>query len=226
MAILLLYSSLIFANFYCLMTSIPVQFNLIYHLTDLQTGLIYLPLGLGTLIGSQITGRLLDKNFRRHCDMLNIPYARDRQLDLSHFPLERARLEVGIAALVLATTLTLVWGWVLHAQTHIAVPCVVLFLAGIGLTGFTNTISTLIVDMNPDDAGAATASSNLTRCLVGAGASAAIQPMIDGLGVGWAFTVLAGISGLFGPPALWFVLRKGMAWRVARAERMKIKMGK
>ncbi|KXJ87520.1 major facilitator superfamily domain-containing protein, partial [Microdochium bolleyi] len=180
MALLLTYSSLVFANFYCLMTSIPAQFNnpATYHLNDLQTGLIYLPLGVGTLVGAQITGRLQDWNFKRHCALRGLPYEKKKQLDLSTFPLETARLQVGIPALCLATCVVLVWGWVLEARTHIAVPCVLLFLAGVGLVGFTNSISVVIVDMNPGDAGAATAANNFTRCLVGAAASAAIQPMI------------------------------------------------
>ncbi|KAF5851545.1 hypothetical protein GGP41_004408 [Bipolaris sorokiniana] len=221
MAFLLLYSSLIFANFYCIMTSIPAQFTSIYHLTDLQTGLIYLPLGLGTIVGSQVAGRSLDWNFRRHCNLLGLPYERKRQQDLSSFPIERARLEVGVPALILGTCVVLVWGWVLHARTHLAVPCVMLFLAGLGLTGFSNVVSTLIVDMNPTAASAATASNNFTRCLVGAGASAAIQPMIDGVGSGWAFTILAGISMVASPLTLWTLLKKSMGWRKGREEKRK-----
>ncbi|KAJ5021192.1 major facilitator superfamily domain-containing protein [Bipolaris maydis] len=221
MAFLLLYSSLIFANFYCIMTSIPAQFTSIYHLTDLQTGLIYLPLSLGTIVGSQVAGRSLDWNFRRHCNLLGLPYERKRQQDLSSFPIERARLEVGVPALILATCVVLVWGWVLHARTHLAVPCVMLFLAGLGLTGFSNVVSTLIVDMNPTAASAATASNNFTRCLVGAGASAAIQPMIDGVGTGWAFTILAGITMVASPLTLWTLLKKGMGWRKEREEKRK-----
>ncbi|USP72758.1 hypothetical protein yc1106_00032 [Curvularia clavata] len=221
MAVLLFYSSLIFANFYCVMTSIPAQFTSIYHLTDFQTGLIYLPLGLGTMVGSQITGRSLDWNFRRHCRLLGIPYERRRQHDLSSFPIERARLEVGVPALILGTCVILIWGWVLQAQAHLAVPCVMLFLAGVGLTGFSNVVSTLIVDMNPTAASAATASNNFTRCLVGAGASAAIQPMINGVGSGWAFTILAAISTVAAPPTFWTILKKGLGWRKELVEKSK-----
>ncbi|KAH7014217.1 major facilitator superfamily domain-containing protein [Microdochium trichocladiopsis] len=221
MAILLFYSSLVFANFYCIMTSIPAQFSSVYHLTDLQTGLIYLPLGLGTMIGSQLAGRGLDWNFRRHCQRLGIPYERKKQTDLSSFPLERARLEIGIPVLVAANCLVLIWGWVLYARTHIAVPCVMLCLLGITLTGFSNTINTLIVDMNPTAASAATASNNFTRCLMGAAASAAIQPMIEGVGPGWAFTILVAISTVAAPPTFWLVLNKGMGWRKEEQERKK-----
>jgi multidrug resistance protein len=220
MSIMLFYSSLIYADFYCIMTSIPAQFTSIYHLTNLQTGLIYLPLGLGTLLGSQIVGRGMDWNFRRHCRLLGLPYERKKQQDLSSFPIERARLEVGVPALILGTCVILIWGWVVQAKAHLAVPCVMLFLAGVGLSGFSNVVSTLIVDMNPTAASAATASNNLTRCLVGAGASAAIQPMIDGVGSGWAFTILAMMSMVAAPPTLWTLLKKGMGWRKELVEKM------
>lgn len=102
-----------------------------------------------------------------------------------------------------------------------AVPYVVLLFAGIGLMGFTNTTSTLIVDTNPVDVGAATASFDLTRCLVGADASAAIQLMIVGVyGVGgsqwsrWA----AGIVGC--------AEERGWRGGLRGLERVKTKMGR
>uniref|UniRef100_A0A0D2Y2C1 Major facilitator superfamily (MFS) profile domain-containing protein n=1 Tax=Fusarium oxysporum (strain Fo5176) TaxID=660025 RepID=A0A0D2Y2C1_FUSOF len=73
-------------------------------------------------------------------------------------------------------------------------------------------INSLLIDIHPRKAGTASAANNLTRCLVGAGASAAIVPMIDAMGTGWAFTLVGGLYVL-GCPILITVMVRGVKWR-------------
>lgn len=93
---------------------------------------------------------------------------------------------------------------------------------GAGMIGFSNTSNTLIVDINPGSAGAATASNNLTRCLVGAAATAVIDPMIKGIGSGWAFTIL-GMLQLAGAPVLLLIMKNGIKWRQAKEGRRRLR---
>ncbi|KAG6028626.1 hypothetical protein E4U40_000918 [Claviceps sp. LM458 group G5] len=210
--LLLWTSSVVFAGFYALSTGMPALLAKNYGYSEVQLGLMYLPMAVGSIGAATIAGPLINFNFKRHCIKTGVPFERSQQQDLSGFPLERARLEIGLPLLSLAGASLIGWGWAMHAVTHVAVPCVLSFLLGIGMVGFNNTTNILLVDFNPGKAGTATAANNLTRCLVGAGVSAAIIPMIDAMGVGPAFTLIGGLYFVSILPLL-VLLRHGMRWR-------------
>ncbi|GAP86986.1 putative dityrosine transporter [Rosellinia necatrix] len=223
MFLLLMYSSLIYAGFYAVATAIPAQFASLYGFDGLKIGLVYVPLGVGSIVAAFTTGRLANWNYRRHCKKLNIPYDKSRQQDMAGFPIEQVRLQISIPFLVLFTLVLIGFGWAVEYKAHLAVEIVLLFLAGLGIVTFSNLLSTLIVDINPGAAGAATAANNLTRCLVGAGASAFINPLMTTVGAGWAFTIVA-LSFVVFFPALWLVVRNGVKWREAKAVRKELKI--
>lgn len=210
--LLLVFSSIVFAGFYCIATALPAQFQRIYGFNEIEIGLMYLPIAVGSCVTAFVVGPFVNWNFKRHCDKLNVPYDRSRQQDLSEFPIERARLEVGLPLLVLAAISLVAWGWAVEAETHVAAPCVISVFLGIGMVGFNNTSGALLVDIHPGKAGTATAANNLTRCLLGAGASAAIAPMINAMGVGWAFTLVGGLYVL-ASPAIFVLMIWGPKWR-------------
>lgn len=212
LGLLLFYSALIFAGFYAIATSMSEQMKELYNLTEIELGLMYLPMAAGSVVAAFIIGPGINWNYRRHAKRLGITITKGRQDDLSNFPIERARIEIGLPLLLLATCVTFAWGWALQYKASIAVPAVLLFLMGLGMIGFNNTSSVLIVDMYPGRAGAATAANNLTRCLIGAAATAAITPMINAMGLGWAFTVF-GFLYLLGAPMLLLIMRNGIKWR-------------
>ncbi|KAK7927614.1 MFS multidrug transporter [Apiospora marii] len=224
MFLLLMYSSIIFAGFYAVATAMPSQLAANYGFSDLTVGLMFLPLGGGSIFAAAVLGRLINWNYERHCRRLGVPFERSKQQDLTGFPIEKARLEIGLPLLALASAVLMGWGWAMQYKTHIAVPCVLLFLLGIGLIGFSNTSNVLLVDVNQGHAGAATAANNLTRCLVGAGATAAINPMIDGIGDGWAFFILGALS-FAGAPMLLLIMKHGVRWRKEKGERERHKRG-
>ncbi|KAF5537072.1 dityrosine transporter [Fusarium mexicanum] len=209
---LLGFSSICFAGFYCIATAMPTLFKEIYGYNELEIGLTFLPMAAGSVIAAFIVGAFTNRNFKRHCEKQGIPYERSKQQDLSGFPIERARLEIGFPLLMLAAATLVCWGWAVHARAHIAVPCVLSGILGVGVVGFNNTVNSLLIDIHPRKAGTASAANNLTRCLVGAGASAAIVPMIDAMGTGWAFTLVGGLYVL-GCPILITVMVCGIKWR-------------
>ncbi|KAG5940621.1 hypothetical protein E4U59_002328 [Claviceps monticola] len=215
--LLLWTSSVVFAGFYALSTAMPALLARNYGYSEVQVGLMYLPMAVGSIGAATIAGPLINFNFKRHCIKTGVPFERNQQQDLSGFPLERARLEIGLPFLGLAGASLIGWGWAMHAITHVAVPCVLSFILGIGMVGFNNSTNILLVDFNPGKAGTATAANNLTRCLVGAGMSAAIIPMIDAMGVGPAFTLIGGLYFVSISPLL-VLLRYGMRWRVKAAK--------
>ncbi|KAI0382010.1 MFS general substrate transporter [Hypomontagnella monticulosa] len=222
MAILLGYGGVVFTGFYCVATVMPTQLAENYGFDEITIGLMYLPMVGGSILAAVVNGRLMNWNYRRHCKIQGVPFERSKQQDLTEFPIERARLEIGVPMLILSTLIILGWGWAFQYRAHVAVPCVLLFLLGWCVIGFSNTINVLLVDVNVGSAGAATASNNLTRCLIGAAATAAIGPMINGVGVGWAFTILGLIYLLFSP-MLFLVMKYGMKWRKEKRDRQQAK---
>ena len=208
-------SSLVFAGFYCMVAAMPTLFKDNYGYNDIEVGLMYLPIAVGSIGAAFVAGPAMTWNYKRHCGRLGIAFDRSRQQDLSNFPIERVRLEVGTPLLVLATASLICWGWAIEANASVVAPCFLSALLGVGMIGYNNTVNTLLVDIHPGKAGTATAANNLTRCLVGAGASAAILPLIAAIGVGWAFTLISGfyvlcVAGQF------LLISRGMKWRMAK----------
>ncbi|KAH8681739.1 major facilitator superfamily domain-containing protein [Xylariales sp. PMI_506] len=222
MFLLLMYSSLVFAGFYAIATAMPSLLSDAYGFDELKVGLMYLPLAGGSVAAAFIVGKMTTWNYRRHCVKLGIPFERTKQQDLSDYPIEKARLQVGLPLLVLSTAVLCTWGFALQYNAPVAVPCILLFLMGVGMVGFSNTTSTLVVDIYPGNAGAATASNNLTRCLVGAAASAVIDPMINGVGAGWAFFIIGAINAV-AAPVLFLIMKNGIKWRKAKLERSRLR---
>lgn len=65
-SVLLLYSGLIYANSYMVLSTLPDQLEEGYGLDTLQISLCFMASGFGSIASATLTGRLLDWNFRRH----------------------------------------------------------------------------------------------------------------------------------------------------------------
>ncbi|GAB1193351.1 hypothetical protein APSETT444_002565 [Aspergillus pseudonomiae] len=215
--LILLSNAILFAGFYDVSASIPSIYEDLYDLNDLQIGLCYIPFGLGATIASILSGKLLDYNYRRLASRLGVPLHHSSR-DQTDFPIEKARLQLAFPLLTIGSLTVIAFGWVLHFGVHLAAPTTILFVMGLGLTGAFNTVSTLLVDLYPGNASAATASNNFVRCLLGAGATALIDPMLNAMGRGWCFTFIAFVM-LATAPLLGVVVRFGPRWRRERLAR-------
>jgi multidrug resistance protein len=215
-AIILLFGGVIYAGFYAVSTTVSTQFRAIYNLNDTDLGLVFLPLAVGSIGAALTNGNLLDRNYRRHAKKAGLPLQRSKQIDMSNFNIERVRLEIGLPFLCAGSALFIAYGWLLDYEVHIAGPIIVLvFMGYCTLAGF-NTMSVLIIDTHRSNPATASAANNLVRCLLGAGASAVANPMIEAMGRGWAFTFI-GLVELALMPTLLAVMRWGPEWR--RAEK-------
>lgn len=74
-----------------------------------------------------------------------------------------------------------------------------------------------MVDLFEDQASASSAAINLVRCLLGAGGTASVQPMINALGVGVTFTIQAALCVLCSP-VIYLQYRYGPGWRAKRTK--------
>lgn len=214
-AIILLYNALLFAAFYDVTATIPSQFAEIYGFNALQIGLCFIPFGVGSMLAALVNGQLLDRNFARWCKKLGLKVRKGRDMDLRDFPIERVRLELAMPAIYISTTLVIIFGWVMDVNGPLAAQLVILFFASFTMTIAFNVTSTLLVDFYPTKPATATAANNLARCLLGAGATAAVIPMIDAMGRGWTFT-LVGLLLYATSPLIWLNFKYGMKWREER----------
>lgn len=110
------------------------------------------------------------------------------------------------------------FGWTLHFETSLAGPEVALFLIGFGVSTAFNLTNTLLIDLHRDRPATATAAVNFVRCLMSAAGAAAIIPMCEAMGIGWAFTFWGVLFvGLVG--AVFWVMGNGLRWRREGEER-------
>ncbi|TGO61111.1 hypothetical protein BOTNAR_0134g00090 [Botryotinia narcissicola] len=220
-ALLLFYAGIVYAGFYAVISGMPSQFHDIYGYDDLKVGLMYLPISGGCFLTAFTQGKIIDWSYFREARRLGITVVKSRQQDLSHFPIEKARLQVGFPMILLASLSTITYGWIMHFRVNIAGPCVILVVLGYTLIARTQAVSILIVDVNPEAAGSATAAFNLVRCLLGAGSTALIVPMVDKMGLGWTYTFIA-LLYIVLSQMLFAVMKWGPGWRRERAGKQRI----
>ncbi|KAK5124378.1 hypothetical protein LTR85_001595 [Meristemomyces frigidus] len=218
-ALILVATGLALACMYAIWTGASTVFSTAYGFDDLQVSLMFLPTGGGSIISAFTTGRLVDWNYRRHARRLNFPVRKNRQTDLSHFPIETARMQIALPMFLVGAAAIAGYGWMMDHKISIAGPIVMFLIQGYCLGGAFQCLNILMVDIYPGQPATATAAGNVTRCLLGAAASAAIVPMSAAMGNGWAYTVLAVIFALSiaGPVAS---MRYGIKWRQAKKEKM------
>ncbi|CAN8099890.1 unnamed protein product [Discula destructiva] len=209
---LLFYVGLVFSGFQAIATELPTQFKAIYGFDHVMIGVMYLPLAGGAMISTAVFGKQMNKNFRKYAARAGVNIEAGQEVDMNRIDVEKARLEITIPSIIISTAGIVCWGWVLEARTSVAAPCVLLFVMGVGLNGVMATTNALLMDITQTQAGAVMAASNLTRCALGALASAAIQEMIDKLGLGWTYVVFGILFVAFSPMLLVHYF-KGHAWR-------------
>ncbi|KAI1267032.1 chloramphenicol resistance protein [Xylariaceae sp. FL1019] len=215
MAMVLFYNGALFVCFSTVTATLSTQYKQIYGYNDLVIGLLYLPIGGATTLASVGGGMLADWNFRRIAKKLNVTIDRKRGMDMMNFPVEKARLQLIYPLIPIGAAATIGYGWALQRETHVAVPLVLTFLIGFCVTGPFQVLNILIVDSYPNAPATASAANNLVRCLLGAAATGSIEPIIDAIGRGWAFTLVP-LLFLIPFPVLFVIAKRGPVWRKER----------
>ncbi|OLL23322.1 Quinidine resistance protein 1 [Neolecta irregularis DAH-3] len=208
--IILFIGAIYWAALYMSITSLAPIFIRIYGVNLLQVGLCYFAYGVGSLIGSYTSGRLMDWSFQR------TKFEEGENMAIEHARMRILPLYFGIFIVC-----QLCYGWVLQEELHISIPLIIQFFLGISNTSLFNVTTTLVVDLFPQNGSAATASNNLVRCLIGAGGVSIVNPMIETVGIGWTFTTSAVVCALVVPLA-YLEYKQGPLWRAQRAERFRI----
>ncbi|KAI0375161.1 MFS general substrate transporter [Pilatotrama ljubarskyi] len=231
-SLLLFFNALVYAVFYGVTATISTLFQPTYpFLTETDTGLCFLAIGGGMLVGGVVAGGILDREYQRVKRNLIRKIEADPEKDIrpedvtneEHFPIEYARLRLMPAVLGLYVAACIGYGWCLQAGVNIAGPLILQIIIGWTCVAIMNSAQTLLVDLAPSHGSAITACNNLVRCSLGAVCVSVIDLILKALGTGWTYVLLSGICVVFSP-IYWILIHYGPKWRaIRRAKRQAAK---
>ncbi|KAG0702020.1 major facilitator superfamily domain-containing protein [Suillus ampliporus] len=193
---ILVFNAVIYAVFYAVNTTISTLFaNKYPFLNEIDIGL--------STFSTVLSGRMLDADYQRIKTRLvkkaeGDPEKSIRPLDVTkdeNFPIERARLRM--------------------RETNIAIPLILQIILGYTITAIIITVQTLLVDLLPSQGASITACNNLVRCSLGALMVSVIDLIVNAIGPGWTYVLLAGIC-LACTPMIWLAIQIGPRCRAKR----------
>jgi MFS family permease len=210
-------SSSYYALWYCTQVTISTTYKSPpYLFTDLQVGLAYLPGGVGIILGVYLSSKFMDWNYKSTAKKAGFTINKVKGDDLTKFPIEEARSRWSDVLIIVEMCATIGYGWSIKSGSHASVPLVLQFLTALFGTWIVQAYATLLVDTFPEMPSTAATCGNVSRSTLSAIAVAALQPLIDAMGMGWVFTFLGLLTGIGGIGAHAAVRRWGMAWRTSR----------
>ncbi|KAJ5179281.1 hypothetical protein N7492_002491 [Penicillium capsulatum] len=210
--LVLMANGVVFGSYYAVTAGIPAQFAKRYNLNALWIGICFIPAGLGSLLSAIVNGLLVDWNYQRTRARAGQPILRQQKHDILTFPIERARLQIAIPMIISAAACIAIYGVLLARTLPLSAVLVVVFAICYCITAAYNVVNVLIVDLYYTTPATAMAANNLVRCFLGAGAAAAVNPMISKLDVQWTYLIVffALVATI---PLLLLVYAKGLDWR-------------
>ncbi|KAF9869547.1 major facilitator superfamily transporter [Colletotrichum karsti] len=186
-----LYIAFAYGVLYLLFSTIPLVFHNTYGFSIGTTGLVYIPLGLGYIIGMACFTILSDNTVVRMTKANNGVFEPEMRLpDCIYF--------------AFLLPVTFFWyGWTAEFHTHWAAPVVGLLPFGIAILGIWQPIQAYIIDAYPGFAASGLAAFTVFRSIVAAFLPMAGPSMYDALGLGWGNSLLGFIAvALIPVPAL------------------------
>lgn len=187
-----IYIAFVFGVVYLLYTTIPTVFQLTYGFTEGQTGLVYISLGVGNILGWLIVTMWSDKMVVRQAQANNGVFTPEMRLTISIY--------FGCFLPV-----TLFWyGWSAEKTANVWSTIISLVPYGFGIMGLFLGITTYLVDSYPTYAASAIAANVILRSVVGAALPLAGPPLYTSLGLGWGNTLLGFVCVLMVPLPLIF----------------------
>ncbi|TQV94703.1 Major facilitator superfamily transporter [Cordyceps javanica] len=208
-------------------------FGDLFHLNDLLLGVIFLPNGLGTIVGSVIAGKLMTREFLAAekaylgRNPTAAPPSKNKKDLPNDFAIEHARLRHVPWITVLFIVSTAAYGFTVLQPSQlaivskpgwIAVPLMLQFMIAATSNAVFAINTTLVADLCPGKAASSTAVNNLLRCGMGALGVAFGDLMLEKFGSAATFLGL-GILTTGMSVFLIAELLYGMKWRKARRQR-------
>ncbi|KAG4442462.1 hypothetical protein IFR05_002064 [Cadophora sp. M221] len=180
--LLSLYTAIVYSYLYHCFTTFPTIFEAQYGFSEGSSGLAYLGIGIGSIIGITIGGILSDRIVR----YLTAKNAGE--------PKPEYRLPTMVIGGFVVPAGLFMYGWTAEVKAHWILPIIGTGLLGAGMVIAYLASSTYLIDAYTAHAASVTAASTVFRSLLGALLPLAGRSMYDALGVGWGTSVLAFIS--------------------------------
>lgn len=181
-----------FASWTMLLTSLSTELEgPHYNYTVVHVGLMYLPQGICCLTGSFVAGKVLNKYYQyRHAAYEKKWLVAERK---AHpFNSLRVRLDPTIVPFLLTFFGLILFGWVLDKHLHVIGVVIASCIVSFGSASYISMVTTMVVDLHPARGLASASCINLVRCLLSAGAVAALDKMQSSMGIGGCYTLMAG----------------------------------
>ncbi|OOQ89803.1 MFS multidrug transporter [Penicillium brasilianum] len=219
---IIMFLAIYYAVWQMSITAMSSLFKQNYGLSETQIGLTFIANGVGSMVGTLITGKILDLDYRKvkaKFEAQSDPEGTRRAVEEKDFPLEKARLRLVPIFACLQCLSLILFGWTIQYTVHIAVPIISTFITGWTVVSMQSVIMTYLVDVFHERSAAASASINLARCLFAAGGTSFVMPLINAVGAGVTFTICAAVQfvSLIGPLIQW---KFAATWRrVAEEEK-------
>lgn len=198
----IIYGSFCFFTLYFLNVSIESLYTVDpYNFKPVIVGLMYIPNSLGYMISSLIAGRWSDRVVKRVRIANNGVFIAEA----------RYAEHVYLGALLYPVAL-IMFGWTAEKQVFWFVPLIGSFIFGVSSMIIFGTTMTYLVDALPGRGSSGVAISNLVRMVLAAVATFIAQPLQNGMGFGWLYTML-GLIGLCMSGLILLIKFKGGKWR-------------
>ncbi|KAF2276224.1 MFS general substrate transporter [Westerdykella ornata] len=191
--LLSLYISFVFGLLYMLFTTVTPTFVRTYGFSPELSGLAYLGIGLGAMLGIVVVARTSDSTVVKLTKRNKGIYEPEMRLPLMVF----------FGMLIPAG---LFWyGWSTEKHTHWISPILSLLPFGFGMMGLFAPMQTYLIDAFPTHAASAVAAMTTLRCLFGGLLPLAGPSMFGRLGLGWGNSLLGfiGVAMVPVPVAIW-----------------------
>lgn len=174
------------------LTSLSTTLETKYKYSMIHIGICYIPSGVATVMGSIIAGRLLDWNYKRRKAAHDAKYAHLDEHERPMFNLRKVRLELCIFTTVSLICFSIIFGWCLQYRVDVAPILISAFVISFCSVAQLSAITTLLVDMYPGQGSALTSCVNLIRCILAAIGVGVLQDMVNAMGEGGTYTLMAG----------------------------------
>ncbi|KAF5023973.1 hypothetical protein F66182_3959 [Fusarium sp. NRRL 66182] len=208
--ITVLLAAIAFGSLYIVNIAIQSKFSRDpYSFGQLSIGLMYIPSGLGYIVGSLFGGRWIDKIMAREARKAN---RYDENGKLIYLPEDRMRENAWVMVTVYPLAL-LMFGWVLRYGLHPAVPCTALFFFGISSMLIFSAATTMLTEFIRRRSSSGIAINNLVRNTLSCIGAIVAAPWINAIDVGWVFTIICVFCLVISYTSIFLLRRNATKWR-------------
>ncbi|KAJ1946804.1 hypothetical protein EC988_005493 [Linderina pennispora] len=185
-----------FGILYGLASINATAFEDIYNLSPGKTGLSYLGIGGGNVIGALVGGRVADLQIRREQRQIKPATVETGGTTSPQLPRRNPEIRIAsswVGGLVLLAG-TLMNGWFIQKRVHLAGVIIAQFMIGVGTSFQFNQMCSYFVDLFPTSAASITSVQNLVRNSWAGACIELLPTMTTSVNWGPTFTIFAGLA--------------------------------